>query len=79
MPEAYGVTVRRRAHRAPDPDRAAGARHILDQDGFAERCLHSFGQNPGHRIGRTAGGKRHHNDDGMRREIVRKRIAAKRH
>ena len=57
-------------------ERHARPRHILDQDGFAKRDPHPLGQNPHHDIGRTARRKRHHDGNGMRREIVRKRAAA---
>ena len=76
MAEADRVAVRRRAHRAADADRTARPRDVLDQHLLAERGLHALGENPRHRIRRTAGGERHDDGDGTRWKVLRGRGAA---
>src|ERR1700681_3524633 len=78
MPEADSVTVGGRAHRAPNAERTARARYVFDEQGLAECDLYALRHNPHHRVGRTAGEKRHDDSDGMRREIFRERVAAER-
>ena len=75
--EAHGVAVGRRVHDAADADGAAGACGVLHQDRLAKRRLHALGENSHHRIRRTAGGKRHHDSDGVGGEFVGERVAAK--
>ena len=75
MAEADGVAVRRRTHRAADADRAARPCDVLDQHRLAERDLHALGEDPRHRIRRTAGGERHDDGDGTRGKVLGERGA----
>ena len=69
MADADSVAIGRRTHDAPDAERAGRARDVLDQDVLPERDAHPLGQNPRHRVGRAAGGKRHHHGEGVRGKV----------
>ena len=67
LADAQRVAVGRRARDLADADRAAGARHVVDQHGAAEIGGHALGHHAGDRIGRSAGRGRDDHGDGTRR------------
>jgi len=78
MTEAQRVAVRRRSHRAPDADRAACARDVLDQDGLAERRLHALAEDAHHRIRGSTRRERHDDGDRTRGIVLGPRHASER-
>jgi hypothetical protein len=66
-----GVAVGRRAKQAGDADGAAGAAHILDDHGLAERLVHALAHDARHDIGHTARRERHDHRDRPRRISLR--------
>ena len=65
------IAVGRRAHRAADAERAAGAGDILDQDRLPERLPHALAEHARQRIGRPAGGEWHDDGDRFRWIVLR--------
>ena len=72
MAEAERVAVGRRARHATDPDGAAGAAHVLDDDGLAEQAPHRLAQDARQGVRWSAGRIRHDQRDRARRIDLRR-------
>ena len=66
--DADRVAVRCRAHDTSDAQRTGGSRGVFDDHRLAERPAHPLRQDTRQRVGRTAGGERHHQCDRLGRK-----------